>query len=202
MVSIQEIATQLNIPATTARDYVRRFKGFFITKQVAGKRFPLYLDNAKDILQDIVMGYKKGLSTDEINEELRTKYGYFVENEDDEEQRTQSNNGGMTTAKSSIDIVTSLQVQQFQWLQRQSEFLEKQQQLMERQTELLEKITSLLEGKKRKGLDVARGEKSSSKGNVEGKKGKENKKDKGKKNNKETTKTMKRRRGIFGLFKK
>jgi len=145
MVTIAEIAKELDIPATTAREYTSRFKEYFVKKETAGKRWPVYLDEARDVLKDIVEGYRKDLSTEEIRDELRTKYPVFVNDNNDTQQRTQNVNnestttsGAVTSPRSSLDIVAQLQVQQFQWLQRQSE-------LMERQTELLERVVTLTE---------------------------------------------------------
>lgn len=147
MLTIAEIAKELDIPSTTAREYVGRFKEYFPTKDVAGKRWPVYLDTAKDVLKDIVEGYKNNQSTEELREDLRAKYPVFIEGHNEDQQRTQNYNNESTTTmgvvgatKSSLDIVTQLQVQQFQWLQKQSEMLEKQTELLERVVTLMEKL--------------------------------------------------------------
>lgn len=142
MVTVADIARDLNIPPTTAREYVHRFKNYFPTKQVAGKRFAQHLDIAKDILKDIIEGYKNGQGTDEIEEVLHGKYPEIIQVDDDKTQQPQTDNNKVTatTSVSALDIVAGFQVRQFQ-------MLENQQNLLIKQTELMQKMFELLENK-------------------------------------------------------
>src|ERR687893_168681 len=89
MVTIAEVAERLKIPASTGREYVKRFKPFFPTKKVAGARFPKYPDIAIEIMQDIVEGYKKQQSTEDIFDFLQGKYPLDAEELDRQQQQEQ-----------------------------------------------------------------------------------------------------------------
>lgn len=181
------MAKELGIPATTAREYVGRFKEYFPTKKVAGKRWAVYLDTSQDTLKDIVDGYKNGMSSDEIREELQVKYPINIDADNEKLQRGKSDNNAITTTASSLDIVTQLQVQQFQWLQKQSE-------LMERQTELLERMVKMTEDLQVKTASrrptSPKKKKSPSKRNTEPRKQPQKRQ--------QTKKTKKK--GLFGIF--
>jgi hypothetical protein len=146
MVTIAEVAERLKIPASTGREYVKRFKPFFPTKKVAGARFPKYPDIALEIMQDIVEGYKKQQSTDDIFDLLQQKYPLDAELLDRQQQQTQnipnSNNDAMitapTTSQTSLDMYVKMQASQFQVLQQMTQVLENNK-LMERLIGLLEK---------------------------------------------------------------
>jgi hypothetical protein len=145
MVTIAEVAQKLNIPATTAREYVKRFRPFFPTKKVAGSRFLKYPDIAFDVLQDIIKGYKNQLSTEDVFDALQQKYPLDVELLD-QQQRTQnmlkSTDDMMITAtptsQTSVDVYTKMQVAQFQTLNQMTKVLENNNKLMERLITLLE----------------------------------------------------------------
>lgn len=151
MVTIAEIARQIGIPATTARDYVRRFPQYFPKKDVAGQRHPMYMDYAKDILTDITKGYRDGKSHDEIDNDLTRKYPLIVSHDDENKQRPQGNDGDATatstsltkTTQSSNDIITALQVQEFRMLQRLTENVEKLTAIHEENRELHAKVDRL-----------------------------------------------------------
>jgi hypothetical protein len=147
MVTIAEVAERLKIPASTSREYVKRFKPFFPTKKVAGARFPKYPDIALEVMQDIVEGYKKQQSTDDIFDLLQQKYPLDAELLDRQQQQSQnipnSNNDAMitapTTSQTSLDMYVKMQASQFQVLQQMTQVLENNNKLMERLIGLLEK---------------------------------------------------------------
>jgi hypothetical protein len=140
MVTIAEVAERLKIPASTGREYVKRFKPFFPTKKVAGSRFPKYPDIALEIMQDIVEGYKKQQSTDDIFDFLQQKYPLDAELLDRQQQQIQnipnSSNDAMmtapTTSQTSLDMYIKMQASQFQVLQQMTQVLENNNKLMER----------------------------------------------------------------------
>jgi hypothetical protein len=146
MVTIAEVAERLKIPASTGREYVKRFKPFFLAKKVAGARFPKYPDIALEVMQDIVGGYKKQQSTDDIFDLLQQKYPLDAEELDRQQQQTQnipnSNNDAMmtapTTSQTQLDMYIKMQATQFQVLQQMTQVLENNNKLMERLTNLLE----------------------------------------------------------------
>jgi hypothetical protein len=146
MVTIAEVAERLKIPASTGREYVKRFKPFFPTKKVAGSRFPKYPDLALEIMQDIVEGYKKQQSTDDIFDQLQQKYPLDAEELDRQQQQTQnipnSSNDMMmtapTTSQTALDMYIKMQASQFQVLQQMTQVLENNNKLMERLMVLLE----------------------------------------------------------------
>jgi hypothetical protein len=146
MVTIAEVAERLKIPASTAREYVKRFKPFFPTKKVAGARFPKYPDIAIEIMQDIVEGYKKQQSTDDIFDLLQQKYPLDAELLDRQQRQTQnvpdSGNDVMMTApptsQTSLDLYLKMQASQFQVLQQMTQVLENNNKLMERLIGLLD----------------------------------------------------------------
>jgi hypothetical protein len=147
MVTIAEVAERLKIPASTAREYVKRFKPFFPTKKVAGARFPKYPDITLEIMQDIVEGYKKQQSTDDIFDLLQQKFPLDAELLDRQRQQTQnipnSDNDVMMTApptsQTSLDLYLKMQASQFQVLQQMTQVLENNNKLMERLIGLLDK---------------------------------------------------------------
>jgi hypothetical protein len=147
MVTIAEVAERLKIPASTAREYVKRFRPFFPTKKVAGSRFPKYPDMAFEVMRDIVEGYKKELSTDDLFDLLQQKYPLDAELLDRQQQQTQNipnpHDDTMitapTTSQTSLDFYTKMQVAQFQVLQQMTQVLENNNKLMERLVNLLEK---------------------------------------------------------------
>src|SRR5215212_5067755 len=137
MVTITEVAERLKIPASTGREYVKRFRPFFPTKKVAGSRFPKYPDIAIEIMQDIVEGYKKQLSSDDIFDLLQQKYPLDAELLDRQQQQTQnisrSGNDVMITAtptsQTSLDLYMKMQATQFQVLQQMTQVLENNNRL-------------------------------------------------------------------------
>lgn len=147
MVTIAEVAETLKIPASTGREYVKRFRPFFSTKKVAGSRFPKYPDVALEIMQDIVDGYRKQLSTDDIFDLLQQKYPIDVELLERQQRHAQnvlnSNNDviitASTTSQTSLDMYVKMQETQFQVLQQMTKVIENNNKLMERLISLLEK---------------------------------------------------------------
>jgi hypothetical protein len=146
MVTIAEVAERLKIPASTAREYVKRFKPFFPTKKVAGARFPKYPDISIEVMQDIVEGYKKQQSTDDIFDLLQQKYPLDAELLERQQRQTQnvpdsSNDVMMTappTSQTSLDLYLKMQASQFQVLQQMTQVLENNNKLMERLIGLLD----------------------------------------------------------------
>jgi hypothetical protein len=138
MVTIAEVAERLKIPASTAREYVKRFKPFFPTKKVAGARFPKYPDLSLEIMQDIVEGYKEQQSTEDIFDLLQGKYPLDAELLDRQQRQTQnvpdSGNDVMMTApptsQTSLDMYVKMQASQFQVLQQMTQVLENNNKLI------------------------------------------------------------------------
>jgi hypothetical protein len=150
MVSIAEVAGRLNIPASTGREYVKRFKPFFPARKVIGARFPKYADIALEIMQEIVRGYKKQLSTEEIFDLLQQKFPLDSEllNRQQRQAQNISNSSddlmitAPSTSQTSLDINMKMQATQFQVLQQMTQVLENNNRLMERLIGLLEKPQS------------------------------------------------------------
>jgi hypothetical protein len=145
MVTIAEVAERLKIPASTGREYVKRFRPFFPTKKVAGSRFPKYPDIALEIMQDIVEGYKKQQSTDDIFDLLQQKYPLDAELLDRQQQTQNILNPSSdamiatpATSQTALDMYIKMQATQFQVLQQMTQVLENNNNLMERLIGLLE----------------------------------------------------------------
>jgi len=138
MVTIAEVAERLKIPASTAREYVKRFKPFFPSKKVAGARFPKYPDLTVEIMRDIVEGYKNQQSTEDIFDSLQGKYPLDADLLDRQQQQTQnipkSGNDAMTTTPSTsqtqLDMYIKMQAAQFQVLQQMTQVLENNNKLI------------------------------------------------------------------------
>jgi hypothetical protein len=153
MVTIAKVAERLKIPASTGREYVKRFRPFFPTKKVAGSRFPKYPDIALEIMQDIVEGYKKQQSTDDIFDLLQQKYPLDAELLDRQQRQTQnvpdsSNDAMMTappTSQTSLDLYLKMQASQFQVLQQMTQVLENNNKLIEELIVLLKTQQTLPE---------------------------------------------------------
>lgn len=98
-------------------------------------------------MQDIVDGYRKQLSTDDIFDLLQQKYPIDVELLDRQQRHAQnilnSTNDVMTTtsttSQTSLDMYVKMQATQFQVLQQMTKVLENNNTLMERLISLLEK---------------------------------------------------------------
>jgi hypothetical protein len=146
MVTVAEVAEKLKIPASSAREYVKRFRPFFPTKKVAGSRFPKYPDIAFEVMRDIVEGYKKELSTDDLFDLLQQKYPLDAELLDRQQQQAQNVPNPSddimittpTTSPTSLDFYTKMQATQFQVLQQMTQVLENNNRFMERLVTLLE----------------------------------------------------------------
>src|SRR5258706_1211637 len=107
MVTVAEIARNIGIPATTAREYVGRFKPFFPTKKVTGKRYPMHPETAELIMRDIVDSYAKSMTTDDITNLLKDKYAMNADIVDETKSETNghhtnSNSNALSTDSSTI----------------------------------------------------------------------------------------------------
>ena len=137
-----------NMPASTGREYVKRFQPFFPTTKVPGSRFPKYPDTALEIMRDIVEGYKKQLSSDELFDLLQQKYPFDAELLTRQQRQAQNvsnpNYDVMittpATSQTSLDIYSKMQATQFQVLHQMTQVLQNNNKLMERFIELLRKV--------------------------------------------------------------
>jgi hypothetical protein len=138
MVTIAEVAERLKIPASTAREYVKRFRPFFPSKKVAGARFPKYPDLSIEIMQGIVEGYKEQQSTEDIFDLLQGKYPLDAELLDQQQQQIQnvpksSDDAAIATpptSQTSLDMYIKMQATQFQVLQQMTQVLENNNKLI------------------------------------------------------------------------
>jgi DNA-binding transcriptional MerR regulator len=71
-ISISEIAIELHIPENTARRYANLFKDYLIDKTFG--RTTKYSESALDTVRSISNMYQKGLSTQEIKQQLDTSH--------------------------------------------------------------------------------------------------------------------------------
>lgn len=144
MVTVAEIARTIGIPATTAREYVGRFKSFFPTKKVSGKRYPMHPESAEDIMRDIVDSYAKGLTTDDITNVLKEKYPMSADVVEEEETKTNGHNqhtngnGKALADTSALQLISQMNNMQMQLMQKMTEVLDRNNQVMERVVDALD----------------------------------------------------------------
>lgn len=165
MVSGSDIAKEVGIPATTCRDYIRRFSSFFVGKRVAGSRWEMFPDNAIEIMQEIAKGYKTGLSGEEIREGLSKKYPQVFDGrrqvKNDDNEITAGGRSLVVTGGTSMDLVAEIMARQHETMnrliesvvetQRQTvELLAKMQATMDKQNEAQTKPGSISSPSKHK----------------------------------------------------
>ena len=139
MVTVAEIARNIGIPATTAREYVGRFKQFFPTRKVSGKRYPMHPNSAETVMRDIVTAYSRNMTTDEVVNFLKEKHPITADVIEEDETMTNSNNSPATTDNSAIEILTRMNNMQMQLMQRMTDVLDRNNQVMERMMNVLDK---------------------------------------------------------------
>lgn len=143
MVTVAEIARNIGIPATTAREYVGRFKPFFPTKKVTGKRYPMHPETAELIMRDIVDSYAKNMTTDDITNLLKDKYAMNADIVDETKTETNnhpsSNSKSLSTDNATLEIISRMSNMQMQLMQKMTEVLDRNNEVMERVIDALDK---------------------------------------------------------------
>jgi len=145
--SLKEIARQLGIPYTSAREYVKRFAPYFPTQKIPGIRWPVYPEDATQRLQIIRDGYQQGLQAHALYNKLAEKYGAIVEVARDENENTNEFNDidleqavqllsagrvGSALAMQTVDMYRELLETHRQMIASQGELLAAQQAHVER----------------------------------------------------------------------
>lgn len=153
MVTVAEIARNIGIPATTAREYVGRFRAFFPTRKVVGKRYPMHPESAEDIMRDIVKAYADNITTDEVTNLLKEKYPIAADVVDeDRPNRSSSNNHSNLPATGSdnqaLEIISRMNNMQMQLMQKMTDVLDRNNQIMERMMKALDANPTLTAGPK------------------------------------------------------
>jgi len=154
MVTVAEIARNIGIPATTAREYVGRFRGFFPTRKVVGKRYPMHPETAEDIMRDIVKSYADNMTTDEVTNLLKERYPIAADiMDEDQPSRSNSNNHSNLPAtqndNQALEIISRMNSMQMQLMQKMTDVLDRNNQIMERMMKTLDANPSLTAGTKR-----------------------------------------------------
>lgn len=153
MLTVAEMARNIGVPATTAREYVGRFKEFFPTKKVSGKRYPMHPETAELIMRDIVDSYARHMTTDDVTNLLKEKYPMDADIVDDEVEPN-----GKKSAKSSsptkvesnaLEVISRMSTMQMQLMQKMTEVLDRNNQVMERVIDALDKTPRVENGKRR-----------------------------------------------------
>ena len=142
MVTVAEIARNIGIPATTAREYVGRFKQFFPTRKVSGKRYPMHPNTAENVMRDIVEGYARNMTTDEVTNLLKEKHPISAD-VIDEEEPTRGNNShsSVPTDNSTMELLTRMNNMQMQLMQRMTDVLDRNNHVMERMLTVFDRDT-------------------------------------------------------------
>lgn len=148
MKTIAEMADNIGIPHSTARGFVRRFSQFFSAKHVKSQRWPVYEDEAEEVLRDIATASKQMLSYDAIAEFLSKKYPINADSDDVSTQRAQQHDV-MTTAQqqhpsqlaSSLSDNTMMTTTNLllDHISRQNELIQKQTEAILRLVEVIER---------------------------------------------------------------
>lgn len=84
--SAKDIADRIKRPATTVRDWAVKF-GDFIPKQQKG-RYPTYSESTVVVFEKIQALLGKGLTSDQVREQLSKEYGLYQDGEETEPTET------------------------------------------------------------------------------------------------------------------
>lgn len=143
MVTVAEIARNIGIPATTAREYVARFRSFFPTRKVTGKRYPMHPNSAEEVMRDIVNAYARNITTDEVMNYLKEKHPMAADIVDDDEGQIKSSSptSAVATAadNSALELLTHMSNMQMQLMQRMTDVLDRNNHVMERMINVLDR---------------------------------------------------------------
>lgn len=152
MLTVAEMARTIGIPATTAREYVGRFKEFFPTKKVNGKRYPMHPEGAELIMRDIVDSYGRHMTTDDVTNLLKEKYPMDADIVDDDNNASTKKSPKPSSAKSesnALEVISRMSTMQMQLMQKMTEVLDRNNQVMERVIDALDKNPGIGNGRRR-----------------------------------------------------
>lgn len=123
LLTLQQIADQLDIPPATVKYYRDHFQEFMPAVNVG--RYPKYSAEALDIIRDIRELFQEGLSRDQVKEELAHKHAVNQEN--------LTTTTTATTAQQPPELLNLLQ--------NNSLLLQEQQQTIKKQAAIIEHLT-------------------------------------------------------------
>jgi len=126
--SLQQIAERLKLPQSTVAYYRKNYAEFMPSTRVKGKRYPLYEDQASEVVSLVRELSEAGKQQHEIIEELEKKYPSVIdrtgENSTNEQQTDQQSTTILATTQKQSEIISSLIGQQTQLLQAQNVTME------------------------------------------------------------------------------
>jgi DNA-binding transcriptional MerR regulator len=151
--TISDIAELTNTPASTVRYYKDNYKEFYPSRNVKGKRYPVYEKQAIEVTELIRDMYSDNKEKHDIYKRLEGKYQPLIDLSDDDtgdnEKQPETATGGQptnnaTTAIETIDsqtkILYRLGVQQKEWIQNQDSLLEHYKKQTKRQNEVIQEL--------------------------------------------------------------
>ena len=143
--SLQQIAERLKLPQSTVAYYRKNYADFMPSTRVKGKRYPLYEDQAIEVVALVRELSEAGKQQHEIIEELEKKYPSVIdttgENSTNEQQTDQQSTAILATTQKQSEIISSLIGQQTQLLQAQNVTLEGYKQQTQELADQLEAMT-------------------------------------------------------------
>lgn len=142
--SLQQIAIKLDIPQSTVAYYRKNYADFMPSTRLKGKRYPLYEEQAVEVVSLIRELSERGKEQHEILLELESKYPPVIdrsgENTTNEQQTNQQPTTMLATTQKQGEIISSLISQQTQLIQAQNATLEGYKFQTQELTELVEAL--------------------------------------------------------------
>jgi DNA-binding transcriptional MerR regulator len=127
--SIQQLAKESNIPASTVRYYRSEYKEYFPSTRLKGSKYPVYDHECLDVLKTIRDLLNEGKNKHEVVELLDKKYTPIMDAELDEPTKEQHNKQQVSNKE--IATTNEQGVSIMQTLKQMSYFNENQLQLTE-----------------------------------------------------------------------
>ena len=146
--SLQQIAKRLNIPTSTVAYYRKNYADFMPSTRLKGKRYPMYEEQAVDVVALVRELAEKNTEQHEILSALEAKYPPIIDRTDENSATEQQTNEQSTTILATIqkqpEIISRLIGQQTELIKAQDTTLEAyKNQLVEKERiikELQDKI--------------------------------------------------------------
>jgi DNA-binding transcriptional MerR regulator len=126
--SLQQIAKSLNIPQSTVAYYRNNYADFMPSTRLKGKRYPLYEEQAIEVVRLVRELSEKGKEQHEILIALEAKYPPVIdksgENDSNEQQTNQQPTTMLATTQNQGEIISRLIGQQTDLIRSQDTTLE------------------------------------------------------------------------------
>lgn len=152
--SLQQIAKRLNIPTSTVAYYRKNYADFMPSTRLKGKRYPMYEEQAVEVVALVREMAENGGEQHEILKALENKYPPVIdksgENTTNEQQTNEQPTTILATIQKQPEIISRLIGQQTELIRSQDTTLEAyKNQLIEKEKTIKELQDKLKEEKQR-----------------------------------------------------